>query len=129
MDFDTIMKAGSRMGTGLIMVLDHTQSMVAAVRNLERFFARESCGWCTPCRDGLPWSVKMLLALERGEGKPEYLEILQQLTRQLGPGKTFCAHAPGAMEPLQSALKYFRSEFEQGIAPVNAAQGLTEKGK
>lgn len=120
MDFDTIMKAGSRMGTGLVMVVDHTQSMVSAVRNLEQFFARESCGWCTPCRDGLPWSVKMLLALERGEGKPEYLGILQQLTRQLGPGKTFCAHAPGAMEPLQSALKYFRSEFEQGIATATA---------
>ncbi|HTF98685.1 MAG TPA: NADH-quinone oxidoreductase subunit NuoF [Cellvibrio sp.] len=122
MDFDTIMKAGSRMGTGLVMVVDHTQSMVSAVRNLEQFFARESCGWCTPCRDGLPWSVKMLLALERGEGKPEYLGILQQLTRQLGPGKTFCAHAPGAMEPLQSALKYFRSEFEQGIATAAAPQ-------
>jgi NADH-quinone oxidoreductase subunit F len=122
MDFDTIMKAGSRMGTGLVMVVDHTQSMVSAVRNLEQFFARESCGWCTPCRDGLPWSVKMLLAIERGEGKAEYLDILQQLTRQLGPGKTFCAHAPGAMEPLQSALKYFRSEFEQGIAtPATAA--------
>ncbi len=120
MDFDTIMKAGSRMGTGLVMVVDHTQSMVSAVRNLEQFFARESCGWCTPCRDGLPWSVKMLLALERGEGKAEYLDILQQLTRQLGPGKTFCAHAPGAMEPLQSALKYFRSEFEQGIATATA---------
>jgi NADH-quinone oxidoreductase subunit F len=121
MDFDTIMKAGSRMGTGQIMVVAHNQSMVSAVRNLEEFFARESCGWCTPCRDGLPWSVKMLRALERGEGKPEYLNILQQLTRQLGPGKTFCAHAPGAMEPLQSALKYFRSEFEQGIAPATAA--------
>ena len=122
MDFDTISKAGSRMGTGLVMVVDHTQSMVSAVRNLEQFFARESCGWCTPCRDGLPWSVKMLLALERGEGKREYLDVLQQLTRQLGPGKTFCAHAPGAMEPLQSALKYFRSEFEQGIAaPATAA--------
>lgn len=121
MDFDTIMKAGSRMGTGLVMVVAHNQSMVSAVRNLEEFFARESCGWCTPCRDGLPWSVKMLCALERGEGKAEYLNILQQLTRQLGPGKTFCAHAPGAMEPLQSALKYFRSEFEQGIAPATAA--------
>lgn len=124
MDFDTIMKAGSRMGTGLVMVVDHTQSMVSAVRNLEQFFARESCGWCTPCRDGLPWSVKMLLALERGEGKPEYLGILQQLTRQLGPGKTFCAHAPGAMEPLQSALKYFRSEFEQGIATATAGHNV-----
>ena len=124
MDFDTIAKAGSRMGTGLITVMHEGQSMVSAVRNLEEFFARESCGWCTPCRDGLPWSVKILRALERGEGQPEDLNHLAKLTRWLGPGKTFCAHAPGAMEPLQSALKYFRAEFEAGIAkPKPAAEG------
>ena len=78
-------------------------------------FARESCGWCTPCRDGLPWSVKILRALERGEGQPGDIETLEQLCRFLGPGKTFCAHAPGAVEPLQSAIKYFREEFEAGI--------------
>ncbi|WP_199720605.1 NADH-quinone oxidoreductase subunit NuoF [Stagnimonas aquatica] len=116
MDFDTIAKAGSRMGTGLITVVAEDQSMVSAVRNLEEFFARESCGWCTPCRDGLPWSVKLLRAIERGEGVPEDIDHLAKLTRWLGPGKTFCAHAPGAMEPLQSALKYFRAEFEAGLA-------------
>ena len=116
MDYDTIMKAGSRMGTGLIMVVDDKQNMISVVRNLEEFFARESCGWCTPCRDGLPWGVKILRALERGEGHPDDIEQLSKLTRDLWIGKTFCAHAPGAMEPLMSALKYFRSEFEQGIA-------------
>ncbi|HNJ74437.1 MAG TPA: NADH-quinone oxidoreductase subunit NuoF, partial [Pseudomonadales bacterium] len=108
MDFDTIMKAGSRMGTGLIMAIDDRQSMVSVVRNLEIFFARESCGWCSPCRDGLPWTVKILSALERGEGQAGEIEILEQIARQLGPGKTFCAHAPGAVEPLQSAIKFFR---------------------
>lgn len=116
MDYDTIMKAGSRMGTGLIMVLDTTQNIVSAVRNLEQFFSRESCGWCTPCRDGLPWTVKILQAIEAGEGQPGDIETLHQLTRFLGPGKTFCAHAPGAMEPLQSALKFFPAEFTKGIA-------------
>lgn len=116
MDYDTIMKAGSRMGTGLIMAIDDRQSMVSVVRNLETFFARESCGWCTPCRDGLPWTVKLLTALERGEGEPGDIEILAQIAHQLGPGKTFCAHAPGAVEPLQSAIKFFRDEFERGIA-------------
>ena len=85
------------------------------MRCLVEFFARESCGWCTPCRDGLPWSVKILRALERGEGQPGDIETLEQLCRFLGPGKTFCAHAPGAVEPLQSAIKYFREEFEAGI--------------
>lgn len=121
MDYDTIMKAGSRMGTGLIMAVDSKQNIISVVRNLEQFFARESCGWCTPCRDGLPWTVKVLQAIECGEGMAGDIEMLEQTTRFLGPGKTFCAHAPGAMEPLQSALKFFRSEFERGIraaAPV-----------
>lgn len=117
MDFDHIMKAGSRLGTCLLMVVDQSQNMVSLVRNLEEFFARESCGWCTPCRDGLPWAVKLLRALEAGEGRAEDIDLLTQLTKNLWIGKTFCAHAPGAMEPLQSALKYFRHEFEAGIAP------------
>ena len=115
MDFDTIMKNGSRMGTGLMMAIDDRQNMVSVVRNLEEFFARESCGWCTPCRDGLPWTVKVLRAIEKNQGKPGDIEFLQKMTRDLGPGKTFCAHAPGAMEPLQSALKFFRDEFQRGI--------------
>jgi NADH-quinone oxidoreductase subunit F len=116
MDFDTIARAGSRMGTGLLTVVDDKQNIISVVRNLEEFFARESCGWCTPCRDGLPWTEKLLGALERGEGRDGDIQTLEQLTRLLGPGKTFCAHAPGAMEPLQSALKYFRAEFEAAIA-------------
>ncbi|WP_201615666.1 NADH-quinone oxidoreductase subunit NuoF [Psychrobacter urativorans] len=116
MDFDTIQKAGSRMGTGLIMVVDEQQDMVPLVRNLEIFFQRESCGWCTPCRDGLPWGVKLLTAINEGEGQVGDVEKLEGLTRDLWIGKTFCAHAPGAMEPLMSAIKYFRPEFDQKIA-------------
>jgi NADH-quinone oxidoreductase subunit F len=108
-------KVGTRMGTGLAMAVDDSINMVGLLRNMEEFFARESCGWCTPCRDGLPWSVKILRALERGEGQPEDLATLEQLVSFLGPGKTFCAHAPGAVEPLGSAMKYFRSEFEAGV--------------
>ncbi|WP_049246268.1 NADH-quinone oxidoreductase subunit NuoF [Morganella morganii] len=115
MDFEHIGKAGSRLGTALAMAVDNEINMVSLTRNLEEFFARESCGWCTPCRDGLPWSVKILHAIEKGEGQPGDIETLEQLCRFLGPGKTFCAHAPGAVEPLQSAIKYFRDEFEAGI--------------
>ncbi len=115
MEFESIGKAGSRLGTALAMAVDHEIGMVSPVRNPEEFFARESCGWCTPCRDGLPWSVKILRAIERGEGQPGDIETLEQLCRFLGPSKTFCAHAPGAVEPLQSAIKYFRDEFEAGI--------------
>ncbi|WP_457913976.1 NADH-quinone oxidoreductase subunit NuoF [Candidatus Gillettellia adelgis] len=115
MEYAALGKAGSRLGTALALAVDNTISMVSLVRNLEEFFARESCGWCTPCRDGLPWSVKILLALEKGKGQPGDIETLEQLCSLLGPGKTFCAHAPGAVEPLQSAIKYFRAEFEAGI--------------
>lgn len=116
LDFDTIGKEGSRLGTGLLTVVTDQQSMVSLMRNLEAFFARESCGWCTPCRDGLPWTVKILQALERGEGEEGDIELLEKLADDQGPGKTFCAHAPGAAMPLSSALKYFRDEFEAGIS-------------
>lgn len=115
MDFPHIGKAGSRLGTALAMAVDNTVNMVSLTRNLEQFFARESCGWCTPCREGLPWSVKILKAIENGEGQPGDIETLEDLCRYLSPGHTFCALAPGAVEPLQSAIKYFRHEFEAGI--------------
>ncbi|EPC00039.1 hypothetical protein L861_07695 [Litchfieldella anticariensis FP35 = DSM 16096] len=116
LDFNTVAQAGSRLGTGILTLVADDQSMVSLVRNLEEFFARESCGWCTPCRDGLPWAVKLLRALERGEGIPGDIELLEELAEDQGPGKTFCAHAPGAAMPLASAIEYFRDEFERGIA-------------
>ncbi|MDY6797488.1 MAG: NADH-quinone oxidoreductase subunit NuoF [Pseudomonadota bacterium] len=116
LDFDTVGQEGSRLGTGLLTVVPDSQSMVALMGNLEAFFARESCGWCTPCRDGLPWTVKLLQALEQGKGEPGDIELLDKLAADCGPGLTFCAHAPGAAMPLQTALKHFRHEFEQGIS-------------
>jgi NADH-quinone oxidoreductase subunit F len=115
MDFDSVAKAGSRMGTGTITVLDDKTCPVGFVHNMEVFFARESCGWCTPCREGLPWIVKILDASESGRGELEDLSVLEEQCRLLAPGNTFCAFAPGAVEPLQSALKYFREDFERHI--------------
>ena len=115
MDFDSVQKAGSRLGTGTMIVLDDQTCPVGMVQNLERFFAQESCGWCTPCRDGLPWTAQILQALEDGRGQPRDLQRLALHTKLLGPGHTFCALAPGAMEPLQSALQYFKEDFEQHI--------------
>ncbi len=115
-------KVGTRMGTGLALAVDQTVNMVSLLRNMEEFFARESCGWCTPCRDGLPWSVKILRALERGQGSEQDIATLLQLVDFLGPGRTFCAHAPGAVEPLGSAVKYFRDEFEAGVARQASAR-------
>lgn len=115
MDYTSVAAAGSRLGTGTMIVMDDATCPVGFVHNLQHFFAQESCGWCTPCREGLPWVEKILLSIEKGEGRPEDMELLQMHTRFLGPGHTFCALAPGAMEPLQSALKYFRPDFERHI--------------
>ncbi len=115
MDFGSVEKAGSRLGTGTIIILDDSVCPVGMVLNLERFFARESCGWCTPCWGGLQLVTATLESIEAGEGRPGDLELLEEHCRLLGPGYTYCALAPGAMEPLQSALKYFRGDFERHI--------------
>jgi NADH-quinone oxidoreductase subunit F len=115
MDFNSVAAAGSRLGTGTMVVLDDSTCPVGFVHNLQHFFAQESCGWCTPCREGLPWIEKILLSLENGEGKEEDIELLDMQTKMLGPGNTFCALAPGAMEPLQSAIKYFKEDFMEHV--------------
>ncbi|MEJ2051894.1 MAG: NADH-ubiquinone oxidoreductase-F iron-sulfur binding region domain-containing protein, partial [Calditrichota bacterium] len=115
MDYASNMKAGSRMGTGTMIIMDDQTCPVALIENLEHFFAQESCGWCTPCRDGLPWTEKILHAIENGEGQMEDLDKLLAHSKWLGPGNTFCALAPGAVEPLHSGIKYFRDVFERHI--------------
>jgi len=115
MDFDSMPKVGSRLGTGTMIVLDDKTCPIGMIQNLEHFFAQESCGWCTPCWSGLRWIDKILIAMEEGHGTEQDIEILEGHTRRLAPGHTFCALAPGAAEPLQSGLKYFRDIFEQHI--------------
>ncbi|MFT4519382.1 MAG: NADH-quinone oxidoreductase subunit F [Halioglobus sp.] len=116
MDYDTIGKAGSRMGTGTMIILDDKTCPVGFVKNLVEFFAQESCGFCTPCRDGLPWSAQVLDDIQTGRGTPEDMNTLAQQVRFIGAiGNTHCALAPGAMEPLQSAMKYFPEAFERHI--------------
>jgi NADH-quinone oxidoreductase subunit F len=116
MDFKTVAAVGSRLGTGTMIVLDDKTCPVAFIHNVEKFFALESCGWCTPCREGLPWVEKMLWSIEQGTGKMEYLDLLSFNAKYMSPGNTFCAHAPGAAEPLQSGLKYFHDDFVKHIS-------------
>lgn len=116
MDYTAVAAAGSRLGTGTVVVLDDKTCPVGFVENLEHFFAQESCGFCTPCREGLPWVEKTLSAIDAGTGTMDDMKMLEHHTRYLSPGNTFCAFAPGAMEPLQSALKYFRDDFEKHIS-------------
>jgi NADH-quinone oxidoreductase subunit F len=115
MDYGNVQKAGSRLGTGTMVVLDDGTCPVGMVWNLEHFFAQESCGWCTPCWSGLAWTEKILLAMEEGRGSARDLVTLMFQTKFLAPGNTFCAFAPGAVEPLQSALKYFAEDFRRHV--------------
>jgi NADH-quinone oxidoreductase subunit F len=115
LDYTNVAAAGSRLGTGTLIILDDKTCPVGFVQNMEHFFAQESCGFCTPCREGLPWVAKILASLDLGEGREEDLKLLDFHTKYLGPGNTFCALAPGAMAPLQSAMKYFREDFEKHI--------------
>lgn len=115
MDFDSVQSVGSRMGTGTMIVLDDKTCPVYMQIGLQHFFAQESCGWCTPCREGLHWVENTLLAIEQGQGKPEDFDHLAMHAELLGPGQTYCALAPGATEPLISGLKYFREDFKQHI--------------
>jgi len=113
MDYDVIGKAGSRLGTGTMIVLDDKTCPVGMTKNLIEFFAQESCGFCTPCRDGLPWSAQVLDDLVNGNGIPADLTTLKNQVSFIGAiGNTHCALAPGAMEPLASAMKYFAEDFE-----------------
>ena len=114
MDYGTIGKAGSRMGTGTMIILDDKTCPVGMVKNLIDFFAHESCGFCTPCRDGLPQTAHILQDMSSGKGETRDIETLERLVKFIGSiGNTHCALAPGAMEPLQSAMKYFPEDFER----------------
>ncbi|HEX9079292.1 MAG TPA: NADH-quinone oxidoreductase subunit NuoF [Desulfuromonadaceae bacterium] len=113
MDFDPVAAAGSRLGTGGIIVFDQNTCMVAVTLNLIRFFARESCGWCTPCREGLPFVRHILEKIENGQGRTDDIAILREHVHYLN--YAFCALAPGAMGPLEGLLRLFEDEIREHI--------------
>jgi len=114
MDFQPLRDIGNRLGTGAIMVFDHKTCLVGATVNLLEFFARESCGWCTPCREGLPYILDLLKRIERGEGEPEFLPMLERMCKHLW--NAYCAFAPGAVAPVESLLKHFEDEIQEHIS-------------
>jgi len=116
LDYDEIsQKGGSRLATGTMIVLDDQTCPVGMIGNLMKFFAHESCGFCTPCRDGLPWVDAIFRDFEAGRGSEKDLDILKEQVEYMGPGRTFCALAPGATAPLGSGLKYFEDDFKEHI--------------
>jgi NADH-quinone oxidoreductase subunit F len=114
MDHDPLQQIGHRLGTGAIVVFDESTCLVAATLNLMEFFARESCGWCTPCREGLPFIRDLLWRIEHGEGKEEFVPMLCCMARDLR--KSYCPFALGAAQPLESLLTCFEDEVREHIA-------------
>ncbi len=114
MDFDSIQKAGSYLGTGAVIVMDETTCMVRALERLSYFYFEESCGQCTPCREGTGWLYRIVRRIENGEGRPEDLDLLLDLCGNIA-GRTICALGDAAAWPVQGFLKHYRTEFEYHI--------------
>jgi NADH-quinone oxidoreductase subunit F len=110
MDFDCIAKAGSMLGSGAVIVMDETVCMVRALERLSYFYFEESCGQCTPCREGTGWMYRIIHRIEHGQGRPEDLELLNSVAGHIG-GHTICALGDAAAMPVQSFLKHFGDEF------------------
>jgi NADH-quinone oxidoreductase subunit F len=112
--FDAIQKAGSLLGSAAIVVLDDTTCMVWLAENLLHFYRHESCGKCTPCREGTDWLYKILKKIERGDGQMRDLDLLSSISANIG-GKTLCAFGDAAVTPVVTTLKHFRHEYEAHI--------------
>jgi NADH-quinone oxidoreductase subunit F len=115
MDFESLQRAGSLLGSAGVIVMDETTCMVAAALNLLHFYWHESCGKCTPCREGTGWFVKVLQRIEDGQGRAEDLDLLLDVSDNIR-GKTFCPFGDAAVTPVESMIKLFRDEFEQHVA-------------
>jgi NADH-quinone oxidoreductase subunit F len=114
MDYPPLKAVGNRLGTGGVIVFDHKTCLVGAALNLTEFFVRESCGWCTPCREGLPFIRDLLWRIEHGEGKEEFIPLLKQMCKDTW--KSFCVFAPGATMPVESLLTFFPDEVQEHIS-------------
>ena len=114
MDYDSLQKAGSYLGSGAVIVMDDTTCMVRALERLSYFYHEESCGQCTPCREGTGWLYRIVHRIEKGEGKPEDLDLLLELCDNIA-GRTICALGDAAAWPVQGMLKHYRKEFEYHI--------------
>ena len=114
MDYDSLQKAGSYLGSGAVIVMDDTTCMVRALERLSYFYFEESCGQCTPCREGTGWLYRIVHRIEHGQGKPEDLDLLLELCDNIA-GRTICALGDAAAWPVQGMLKHYRNEFEYHI--------------
>ncbi len=114
LDFDSLAKVGSALGSAGIMVMDSSTCMVKALLRIAHFYAHESCGQCTPCREGCGWLEDILDRIEHGKGRAEDIDLLKSIADNI-EGNTICALGEAAAWPVQSFVKRFRSEFETHV--------------
>lgn len=114
MDYDSISKAGSMLGSGAVIVMNDTRCMVKSLQRLSYFYYEESCGQCTPCREGTGWLWRMVDRIEKGQGRPEDLDLLDSVAGNI-MGRTICALGDAAAMPVRSFVKHFRDEFAYHI--------------
>ncbi|MDG4560312.1 MAG: NADH-quinone oxidoreductase subunit NuoF [Candidatus Competibacter sp.] len=110
MDYDSVVKAGSMLGSGAVIVMDETTDMVRVLQRVSRFYYSESCGQCTPCREGTGWLYRMVTRIVEGKGRPEDLELLDSVASRI-EGRTICALGDAAAMPVRSFVKHYRHEF------------------
>ncbi len=110
MDYDSIAKAGSLLGSGAVVVMDETTDMVRMLQRISRFYFAESCGQCTPCREGTGWLYRVVTRIVDGHGRPEDLDLLESVAGNIA-GRTICALGDAAAMPVQGMLRHFRHEF------------------
>jgi NADH-quinone oxidoreductase subunit F len=115
MDFDDLKRLGSGLGTAAVIVMDKTTDIVRAISRLSYFYKHESCGQCTPCREGTGWMWRMMERLRTGDAELEEIDMLQQVTKQI-EGHTICALGDAAAWPIQGLIRHFRPELERRIA-------------
>ncbi len=114
LDYEGLVTAGSMVGTGGMMVMDETVDIMESTRNLTEFYKHESCGWCTPCREGTDWLVKIFDRISSGGGRPEDAELLLDICDNI-EGKSFCPLGDAAAWPIQSAIKQFPDDFKKWL--------------
>lgn len=114
MDYDSISKAGSMLGSGAVIVMDDSRCMVKSLLRLSYFYMHESCGQCTPCREGTGWLWRMMNRIENGQGRPNDIDLLNSVSDSI-QGRTICALGDAAAMPVRAMIKHFRSEFEYHI--------------
>ena len=126
MDYDSIAKAGSMLGSGAVIVMDDTTCMVRALERLSYFYHEESCGQCTPCREGTGWLYRVVHRIENGQGRMEDLDLLLSVSGNI-QGRTICALGDAAAMPVRSFVNHFRSEFEHHITHKRCLVDVAER--